>query len=109
VFTPWSQRGDEAQWFGPLHWQTQRPLYVGPPATPAEINAYIEFLRSELPRRIAAQPLDAPSGFDWLPLCKLELHIYNIRHVQHHAAQLSARLRERAGVTIDWVGTTPLA
>ena len=109
AFTPWPQRGDEAQWFGPLHWQTGKPLHVGPPATPADINAYIAFLRGELPRRIALQPLDAPSGFDWLPFSKLELHIYSVRHVQHHAAQLSARLRERAGITIDWVGTTAQA
>ncbi len=30
--------------------------------------------------------------------------IVNIRHIQHHAAALSSRLRRSAGIAIDWVG-----
>jgi uncharacterized damage-inducible protein DinB len=55
------------------------------------------------------------SGFDdgWLRLVDLsrgELHIYNIRHVQHHAGQMSAYLRRVDGALADpkalpWVGT----
>lgn len=34
-----------------------------------------------------------PSGFSWLPFSRAELHLYNMRHVQHHAGQISAHLR----------------
>ena len=37
--------------------------------------------------------LAGPSGFSWRKCSRLELHIYNIRHVQHHTGQRSAYLR----------------
>jgi hypothetical protein len=43
--------------------------------------------------------------FDWLSLERAELHVYNIRHIQHHAAQLSLRLRLDTGDGIPWVGS----
>jgi hypothetical protein len=45
-----------------------------------------------------------PSGFYWLPMNKLELQIYNIRHIHAHAGELAERLSQRAGIEIDWVG-----
>ncbi|MCL4826199.1 MAG: hypothetical protein KJZ95_02460 [Caldilinea sp.] len=44
-----------------------------------------------------------PSGFYWLPMNKLELQIYNIRHIHAHASELAERLSQRAGIEIDWV------
>ena len=35
---------------------------------------------------------------------RAELHLYNIRHIQHHAAQLILRLRLDTDVDIPWVG-----
>jgi hypothetical protein len=51
------------------------------------------------------QSLQGPSGFDRLKFSRLELHLYNIRHVQHHAAQLAAALR-KLDPLIDprWIG-----
>jgi hypothetical protein len=34
----------------------------------------------------------------------LEHQIVNIRHIQHHAAALSSRLRRSAGIGVNWVG-----
>src|SRR5215203_5170530 len=39
------------------------------------------------------ETLRLPSGFSWLDFSRGELHLYNLRHVQHHAGQLSAHLR----------------
>jgi len=36
-------------------------------------------------------------------LTRVELHLYNIRHIQHHAAQLTLRLRLDSDVDIPWV------
>jgi hypothetical protein len=46
----------------------------------------------------------AESGFSWYRVPKLEHALINIRHVQHHAAQLATRLRTACDVGIDWVG-----
>ena len=43
------------------------------------------------------------SGFHWYKVSKLEHQIIDIRHIQHHAAQLADRLRVGASVGVDWV------
>ena len=35
---------------------------------------------------------------------KLELQIYNLRHLQQHTGELMERLGSRAGIDVDWVG-----
>jgi hypothetical protein len=55
-------------------------------------------------RHVPQLNLAAPSGFDWLPMNKFELQIYNIRHVQQHAGELMERLGARANIDVDWIG-----
>ncbi|MEM9083782.1 MAG: DinB family protein [Planctomycetota bacterium] len=47
--------------------------------------------------------LNGPSGFDWLPITRAEHHIYNIRHAQHHSAQIEAMLRKH-DLDPQWIG-----
>jgi hypothetical protein len=42
-------------------------------------------------------------GFDWLDLSVAELLLYNMRHVQHHAAQLQLLLRQKTGSAPRWI------
>jgi hypothetical protein len=48
--------------------------------------------------------LSASSGFSWYPIPKLEHQLVNLRHMQHHAAQLADRLRASQDLGIRWVG-----
>ena len=56
------------------------------------------------------ESLQSPSGLRGRPTTRGELHIYNLRHVQHHVGQLSAFLR-RVDPTLNdskgppWIGT----
>ena len=43
-------------------------------------------------------------GFPYRKLTRIELHIYNIRHIQHHAAQLGLRNQLKGGQPLRWVG-----
>jgi hypothetical protein len=54
--------------------------------------------------RESAEIFAGPSGFRRRKCSRAELHVYNIRHIQHHAAQLILRLRLDAEVDIPWVG-----
>ena len=57
-------------------------------------------------RSVDALNLESPeSGFSWYPISKLEHQIVNIRHIQHHTAQLADRLRAAHDVGIRWAGT----
>ena len=49
-----------------------------------------------------AESLAQPAGFDWLDFSRAEVHVYNIRHLHHHAAQLSLHLRLQTGEGIPW-------
>lgn len=48
------------------------------------------------------ESLAGPSGFSRLAFSRAELHLYNLRHIQHHTGQLSAFLR-KVGVDTRWV------
>ncbi len=44
-------------------------------------------------------------GFWWYELNVGEFLLNNLRHVQHHAGQLTLLLRRRADIGVDWFGT----
>jgi hypothetical protein len=76
----------------------------GEPYTQAQVLEYWKFCD-----RIVDDALDAldfdrtESGFSWYPMSKLEHQLVNIRHIQHHGAQLIDRVRSAADVGIPWV------
>jgi hypothetical protein len=79
--------------------------------SPAETVAYADQVRRKAAEAMAAETAESlrgPCGFSWLQITRGELHIYNTRHVQHHAGALGAFLR-RCGVgtsgpdPVDWV------
>jgi hypothetical protein len=50
------------------------------------------------------------SGFAWCKFTRAEIHLYNLRHVQHHAGQLSGHLRRlvpgcRGQSELRWIST----
>ena len=72
------------------------------------IRAYLQHCRDKAAEVITAEceeSLEPPSGFGRREFSRAELHVYNIRHIQHHAAQLSLRLRVDDGVEIPWIGS----
>ena len=77
------------------------------PYTRNEMLDLIDFSRAQVDRIVPAIDLSAPSGFHWLPFNKLELQLYNIRHLQQHVGDLSTLLQTHAGLEIDWVKMGP--
>jgi hypothetical protein len=68
-----------------------------------EVLEYCEFCHAEVAAEVPAISLDEESGFSWLPFNRLGVHLYNIRHIQHHAGQLADRLRTAANIGTAWV------
>jgi DinB superfamily len=77
------------------------------PYTKAELRAYLEHGRRKCRARIAAlTDAEARRGFvlaSGLELEIAELLLYNLRHVQHHSAQLNLILRQQTDSAIRWV------
>jgi hypothetical protein len=77
----------------------------GGPYTKAEVLAYCAYCEEILDAAVDALDLASPeSGFSWYKVSKLEHQFISIRHIQHHAAQLSDRLRAAIDIRVDWVG-----
>lgn len=55
---------------------------------------------------ITSEQANQRCGFDWLDITTGELLLYNMRHVQHHAAQLNLLLRQSIGSAPRWVRKT---
>ncbi len=104
-FVPWQKHRKEYQFLGPLPWPPHTEPDIEEPYTKEELLEYLSFSRNEVIERVSSLDLEAASGFHWLPFKKLELQLYNIRHIQHHTGQLIDRLRNHEGIGVGWVGT----
>lgn len=70
-----------------------------------EMLRYVGICREKAVRVFAAETpesLAGPSGHARRTFSRAELHLYNLRHIQHHAGQLSALLR-RIGQEPVWI------
>jgi hypothetical protein len=75
--------------------------------------SYAQICRQKMRDTIAAETPDSlagSSGFDGYKISRGELHLVNIRHIQHHTGQLSAYLRrvdERSKdrEALRWIGS----
>ncbi len=73
-----------------------------------ETLAYVAICRQKAIETLTAETeemLKGPSGFTRRKCSRCELHIYNIRHIQHHVGQMSAYLRRVADRSIQWIGS----
>jgi uncharacterized damage-inducible protein DinB len=74
-----------------------------------EVLAFLEHARANARARIAAftdADAERPATIDWLArrgITNAEAVLYNLRHVQHHAAQINLVLRQAADHGAAWV------
>ncbi|HVC46733.1 MAG TPA: DinB family protein [Terracidiphilus sp.] len=98
-FTPWTRHRAACRLLG----ASAEELRGVTPYTREELLGYHARCLAAVEELAPRVALDGPSGFDWLPFTKLETHIYNIGHIQHHTGQLAERLRVAKDVGVAWV------
>jgi len=72
----------------------------------AELQTYVEYGRNKLRTRLetlADEMAPQRCRLDWPEMSVVELLLYNMRHVQEHAAQLSLFLGQKVGSAPGWV------
>ena len=77
--------------------------------TKEELLSYLDFCRKQLGRLMAdfsEEKAHRPSGIPYRDMTVAELLLYNMRHVQHHAAQLNLLLRQKIDSAPNWVSKT---
>jgi hypothetical protein len=106
AFTAWARHRDEAQFMSSLPWENDRPPKPCEPYTRDDLLEYWRVCDDMIDAGVDALDLSAPQcGFPWYEMPTLEHQIVNIRHIQHHAAILSCRLRRSTGIEVDWVAS----
>ena len=87
-----------------MPWPPHNVPEIGESYSQADLLEYVAFCREEIGEKTAVIDFHSPdSGFDWVPLNKLELQFYSIRHLQHHTGELCDRLGQ-AGIDVAWIG-----
>lgn len=79
------------------------------PYTRPELQRYLEHGRAKCRATIKAlsdEMARQRCGFARRDMSRFELLLYNLRHVQHHAAQLNLILRQQVDAAPAWVGRT---
>jgi hypothetical protein len=101
-FAPWERHREQYEFLGPMPWPPHEKPKIGEPYTVEDVLDYHAFCAAQVDEIVPTLDLEAESGFPWVPLSKLGLQIYNIRHLQHHTGQLVERLRTGAEVGVNW-------
>ena len=105
AFRKWEHHREGHQHLGKHPQPSSRKRKAQEPYTKAQILEYWQICDQMVDRALDTMDLSAPKcGFWWYKLPKLDHQINNIRHIQHHTALLSGRLRAVAGKDIGWVG-----
>ncbi len=76
-----------------------------------EMNKYLEYGRQKCRRKIKAltdKQVNERCDFDAPEVTVAELLLYNMRHVQHHTAQLNLILRQVVDAAPRWIRKTNL-
>lgn len=102
-FTPWAHHKKNYQHLDPLRVKVEERQKIDAPYSKVEILKFHEVCLQEVQERVHSIGLNTPSGFSWLQFNRMELHVYNIRHLQHHAGQLIDRLRTAEKIGVQWV------
>ena len=106
AFTPWEHHIDQYNFLEELPWPPHDPPTLHEPYTKEQVLAYWELVDAMVDPTVDALDLEADNcGFWWYEMNKLEHEWMNVRHTQHHAAQLADRLERATGQSIDWMPT----
>ncbi len=79
--------------------------------TKEELLTYLEHGRKKFRRLMTGlteERAHQPSGIQWRDMTVAELLLYNMRHVQHHSAQLNLILRQTIDSAPNWVSKTKI-
>ena len=75
------------------------------PYTKAEILEYWKLCDEMVDGAVDVMDLDRKEcGFSWYKMPKLDHQFVNVRHAQHHAGAMIARLRRLTGEGVKWMG-----
>lgn len=101
-FVPWEKHSPNYHRLGAAD-DNGNVITINHVYTKDELLTYAGFISDNVENAVNSTSDGHESGFYWLPMDKFELHLYNIRHIQHHVGQLIERLHQNGITGITWV------
>ncbi len=98
----WAHRYLKAQDKGYARWEVRRYAQPGIPFSKEEILERFALVEQDVIEQIPIMNLDQTLGALGLSN-KLELQLYNIRHIQQHAGELYEKLSGYPNIKLGWV------
>ena len=105
AFQPPPFHREDYNLLGTPPWAPHKKIVADQPYDTPTLSAYVEACKAKAKRALGEEDETrflGPSGFSCLKFTRLELHLYNIRHLQHHVGQLTACLRRQSGEAVAW-------
>lgn len=106
AFRPQPFHQADSNYLGRQPWRPDTGIVAPQPYDKDTLASYLAACRAKAKQTMESETeatLTGPSGFSWLAFTRLELHLYNLRHLQHHTGQLGALLRRQHGDGVEWV------
>jgi len=95
---------DFTRWSGHIPGSERMEPVSGQPLSQQAMKTYLAFCHEQVETIVPTLDFEAASGFSWLPMSKLEVQFYSLRHLQLHTGELAERLWDAAGIEVHWVG-----
>jgi len=102
-FIPFERKVEGRDGFGRTDLDDWSRLSPSDVYSKTDVLTYSDHVDGKVEELVASKPFGAESGFHWLKFSRAEAHLYNLRHIQHHAGQLAERLRQVADLGSKWI------
>lgn len=103
-FIPWPKHVDNWHRFDAVNKDPKRGT-IGFNYSKADLLDYTSLTRERLEESIDEMNFYNQTDFEWVNMNTLELHLYNLRHLQHHTGQLIERLQQHRIQGLVWINT----
>jgi len=97
----WERQSNNCHFLGQTPWPPHQRFVPGESYSKADIIEYIDFVLGVIPEYLELLEPEKPCWPHWYKMNQFEFHLNNLRHIQHHIAQIIA---QNDGSSVGWPG-----
>jgi len=101
AISSWDKECRDHQILGPTPWPPHDRFVPSEPYSKSEIIEFVNFVLDAIPDYLEQLDPEQACWPHWYKQNQLEFHLNNLRHIQHHTAQLIER---NNGSSVGWIG-----
>ena len=99
----WPKETENYHILGKTPWPPHEKIRLEKSYSQKEILEYLEHVTECIPTYLEGMNADEKCWPSWYNLSQFEFHLNNIRHIQHHTAQLLERHCALRRISVEWL------